>query len=297
MTSKRKTDKIINLISVFLFFISFLGIVYLTFDNKPKPGKNIDLGVRKTIVRKTVLTKVVPPSYFRIPILVYHYVEIVQNPKDTIRESLNTPPKVFENQLKTFINNGYQFVTLSDISDYLNGKKAIPKHVVALTFDDGYRDFYTYVFPILKKYHAKATAYIVPGFINKQNNLTSFQLQQIVDSGLVEIGDHTIDHTSLTSMSHNDAWYEIYQSKIELENTYNINIESFSYPYGSFNSSIINLVQQAGFKTAVSTRPGNIVDPKDRYYLFRIHPGYLSGDRLLSYIESNFITGKKLAKK
>ncbi len=219
MSHPRKTDKIINLLSIFLFFLSFLGIIYLIMDNKNQNRQPI---IVKSAIKHSILAKEITPTetplpaYFKIPILVYHYVEIVKDPKDTIRKSLDTPPIVLENQLKTLISDQYRFVTLSDISDYLDGRKTAPSKAVAITFDDGYRDFYTDVFPILEKYHVRATAYIVPGFINQQNNLTSSDLKVIANSGLVEIGAHTIDHRSLTGLNKTQEWYEIYQSKVDL---------------------------------------------------------------------------------
>ena len=48
---------------------------------------------------------------FRVPILMYHYVEYVQDKKDAIRQSLNINPNVFEEQVKNLKDAGYNFMT------------------------------------------------------------------------------------------------------------------------------------------------------------------------------------------
>src|SRR3989344_9317567 len=157
---------------------------------------------------------ITPLESIDVPILVYHYVEIVLDEKDTIRKSLNTPPYLFIEQLETLKNAGYTFITASELIDILDGKIALPQKPVLITFDDGYRDFYTDVFPILKRYNVKATAYIVSGFLDKPNYMFIDQLKEIARSGLVEIGAHTVHHYSLKGLEALTVKYEIEESKI-----------------------------------------------------------------------------------
>ncbi len=224
------------------------------------------------------------PLHFKVPILLYHYVEYVKDPGDKIRISLNIQPFVFESQLKTLTEAGYTFMTPSDIPDLFNGSRKLPEKAVILSFDDGYRDFYTDVFPLLKKYQAKAVAYIVPGFLDKPNNLTSRQLKEILDSGLVEIGAHTMHHVYLKGMNGKSAKLEIEQSKTFLEKNLGVKIASFAYPYGAFDLKAARIVKDAGFKTAVSTVLGSDVNLNNLYFLYRIRPGIRTGESLLKIL-------------
>ncbi len=90
------------------------------------------------------------PNHFRIPILVYHYVEYVKDRGDKIRISLNIQPNIFESQIKTLKQAGYTFMMPKQIPDLFSGKISVPAKPIILSFDDGYKDFYTDVFPILK---------------------------------------------------------------------------------------------------------------------------------------------------
>lgn len=217
------------------------------------------------------------------PILVYHYVEIVLDEKDTIRKSLNTPPYLFIKQLETLKNAGYTFITASQLLDMLDGKIQLLQKPVLITFDDGYRDFYTDVFPILKKYNIKATIYVVSDFINKPNYMFAWQLKQVAQSGLVEIGAHTVHHYALGWSDTALVKYEIEESKKQLEKLIGIPIVSFAYPDGSFDDQAIKLVKEAGFKSAVTTIHGFEVTQENKLSLYRIHPGNKTGDSLLNF--------------
>ncbi len=226
-----------------------------------------------------------PSATFRVPIVLYHYVEYVKDKGDTIRQSLDIVPRTFDEQVKTLSEAGFTFMTASDLADVLDGITPLPPKPVMLTFDDGHWDLYTDVLPILQKYHAKATAYIVSGFIGGSDSLSSEQLQKVIDSKLVEIGAHSVHHVALGHRLLQLIQYEIGQSKKQLEDGYHIKVVSFAYPGGSFDQQAIDVVKSFGFRTSVSTLPGVEQSQTVRFYLYRIRPWYRTGNTLLDYLD------------
>lgn len=226
-----------------------------------------------------------PQKSLRVPILMYHYVEYVKDQRDTIRKSLNLEPHAFDLEVKTLKEAGYSFITLADLADALDDKNNLPPKSVILTFDDGYRDFYTDVFPILKKYRIKAVVFVIPNFIDRPDNLTTWMISEIIKSGLVEIGAHTMNHTYLSGLSLDRVRYEVQQSKRYLEKGFGIQVISFAYPYGAFDNETIDEVKKAGFKTAVTTIPGTFSMDVNRFFLYRIRPGGRIGTALLDLLE------------
>lgn len=298
MAKRKKTPKKKGRISIRIFLLFFMGIMALLLFSKSKHTPSID---------PTLDMKVLPPDVAKvlgtnttnykttIPILLYHYVEYVQDKKDTIRMSLNIPPFILEDQIKTLKDNGYIFITPYDVNHALMTKSQITKKSIMLTFDDGYRDFYTNVFPILKKYNVKAVAYVVPGFINHSNYMMENQVEEIAKSPLVEIGAHTMHHVWLKGLDAKTAKYEITESKKELEKRLHITIQAFAYPYGAFDTQTIQTVKDAGFTTAVSTLPGTEASEENKYFLYRLRPGYTTGKSLLTFLDES--TKKHLASK
>ena len=176
-------------------------------------------------------------------------------------------------------------MTMAELGEVLDGKRTLPAKPVVLTFDDGYRDFYTDVFPLLKTYGTKATVYVIPGFLNGSNYLTDAQLQEIAGDNTIEIAAHTVHHVWLKNMPREKAQQEIVESKTALETAIHKPVVSFAYPYGAFDEQAISLVKQAGFSTAVSTIPGVTIDQADRFFIFRLRPGGRTGDGLVHFLD------------
>ncbi len=278
------------ILAIIFFLISYFS--QKDFFSKKEPILETPKTEMRTLppdVKKELQTKPASISAtLRVPILMYHYVEYVQDKKDTIRQSLDIQPYTFEQQIKTLLTAGYTFITAKDLGDVLDGKTQLPSKPVILTFDDGHWDLATDVLPILKKYNIHVTAYIVPGFIGtNSDSLTSKEMQEIVDSGLIDIGAHTVHHISLKGQPLARVQYEVDESKTMLEQEYHLKVYSFAYPYGSFDQQAINVVKQAGFTTAASTIPGIVQNQQNRFFLYRLRPGYRTGQVLLKYLSQN----------
>lgn len=102
----------------------------------------------------------------KIYIVMYHYVRDLGNSRYPSIKGLDY--ELFKNQIDYFSNN-FHVITMEQVIDFYRGgykgkdkKKYFPEHSLLLTFDDGYIDDYTFVLPILKKYHMQGS-FFVPG--------------------------------------------------------------------------------------------------------------------------------------
>ena len=101
---------------------------------------------------------------------------------------------------------------------------------------------------LLLKYDQKATFFIPLSNIEKRDVINP---NQIFDLGKnFEIGAHTINHKYLTSISNEEAEYEIKQSKKELEIIINNPVFGFCFPGGKYKKIHLDYITQAGFKYA-----------------------------------------------
>ncbi|MBI5451894.1 polysaccharide deacetylase family protein [Candidatus Gottesmanbacteria bacterium] len=213
----------------------------------------------------------------KLPIIMYHYIEYVKDAGDLIRKKLDITPANFENQLKSLKEAGFTTYFVRDIPGLFHTKSRLSSKDVILTFDDGYEDFYTDAFPILKKYQMKATLYVVNNFIGLKGYLNEGEVREIIDSGLVEIGAHTLDHVYLKRAPLSYARKQIFESKKLLEDKFGIKVDTFAYPYGAFSKEVADLVKEASYTAAVSVIPGAYQSEENLFYLSRIRPGIFMG--------------------
>jgi len=190
-----------------------------------------------------------PTSGVQAYITMYHYVRVVDPNQDPLGYRLSVPPDQLETHIKFLQAAGYHPLTMHDIAAGKGDSRA-----VAMTFDDGYEDFYTTAYPILKKYGWTATLYIITNKIGNQY-LTWDQIRELKQNGF-EIGAHTADHNELNKLSVDQQRYQINTSKAELEKQLGSPVDAFCYPVGRYNDDTLRLVKEAGFTTATTTAPG-----------------------------------------
>src|SRR5262245_44156313 len=154
----------------------------------------------------------------RVPILMYHYIS--RNPKapdDPLRTRLSVPPAQFAQQLAYLRRAGYTTITLDDLVDALYMRVSLPSKPVILTFDDGYQDFFTNAYPLLRRYGDKATIYIITGKVGTTGYMSWPELRTLAASPLITIGAHTRTHRELPKLSARQSWQELAGSKADLE--------------------------------------------------------------------------------
>ena len=221
----------------------------------------------------------------KIPIIMYHYVEYIKDMKDLVRKRLTIVPTVFEEHLIALRNAQYETYFVKDIPDIVNGNIHYSSQSAVLTFDDGYEDFYTVVYPLLKKYHVRATVYIIYDYIGKKGFLSEQQIKELIESGLVEIGSHSLDHVYLKVAPDMYAEKQIVESKRNLEERFGVPILTFAYPYGAFNNKNIETVRKAGYTAAVSVITGVNQTKANLWYLSRIRPEFFTPQTMIQVIE------------
>jgi peptidoglycan/xylan/chitin deacetylase (PgdA/CDA1 family) len=187
-----------------------------------------------------------------IPVLMYHNISKEKNYQDV-------HVKAFYNQMKLMKKMGYNAVNLNKINS-----KNYQKNFV-ITFDDAYQNIHNYVMPILKELDYTATCFFVSNYINQFNYwdinnknfkkiplMTDAQLNDWKDNDF-EIGSHSLDHSNLNNLNENELIAQLSDSKKIFKDKFNIDVESFSYPYGKYNKNVIQLVKKY-YRFAVTTK-------------------------------------------
>lgn len=230
----------------------------------------------------------------------------------------------------------FKVVPLLEISQRASAGELEPG-MVALTIDDGRRNCYEFLFPILREFNLPATFFVVSSFIRGEDWIWTdkviwlseqpnppaelaggkiaavFQalnrlrpedrnariaamaqsaglsipelppakyapsswseLREMADSGLVEIGSHTVTHPILSSLTDEESRVELTCSRAQIEEGIGRRVRSFCFPNGmagDFRPNQARQVREAGYECAVIAQFGMVQDRCDPYQMPRI---------------------------
>ena len=178
---------------------------------------------------KTVRNAEVPAGK-RVVILRYHCV--TDDIWGTDEEGFISPA-VLEEQIVKMKELGCTFLTFEDLDRV--DEYELP---VLLTFDDGYRDNYTDLFPILQRQNVKATVFMITKYINTSRSLTAEQLRELSDSGLVSIQSHSRNHKDLTTFTEEELRADFETSRLALARITGKIPFVLCYPRGMYNEFV-----------------------------------------------------------
>ncbi len=196
------------------------------------------------------------PAAPDLPVLMYH--SIADEAPAAIRDLVVSPARL-RDQLTALGHAGYALVGLTEA---LRRRARDPRvRVVALTFDDGFRDFLTAALPVLAHCGANATLYQSVGHIGRSANwlgdaapvvgplLTWAELAEVSAAG-IEIGNHSLVHHPLDVLPLRQVAGEVRTAADRLRQRLGVPVRSFAYPHGYHSRAVRAIVAAAGHDTA-----------------------------------------------
>lgn len=222
-----------------------------------------------------------------LPIIMYHEVKPCKACKDAIL------PEELEEDLRYLAREGYHPVTMTQVIDYVYSGAELPENPIVLSFDDGYRNNYQYVLPLLQKFQVQIVLSIIgkstmdfskyPCSDCEYAYVTWDQLNEMLDTGLVEVQNHTYDlheyslrgRIGCTRMAgETEEEYEkllmgdigglqqlIAQNTGRTPNT-------FAYPYGKRSETTDAVLKKMGFQATLTCDYGVSILTRDPECLF-----------------------------
>lgn len=190
------------------------------------------------------------------PILCYHKIETV--PAGARIKGLYLEPALLRRQIQELVGAGLSFS--------LPGAHSA-SHSIAITFDDGFVSNLKAAVPVMEEFGARAINYLVADRIGKNSDWETAEggeARPLMDDAQVRdwlaagnwIGAHTCCHPRLSKIPRDRAREEIFSSKRKLEDRFGQLIEHFAYPFGDYDDAVVEMVREAGFKTACTMDRG-----------------------------------------
>lgn len=205
-----------------------------------------DLGRRPTVP---------PPPGARM--LMYHSISPATGADP---HALRVHPETFERHLTHLRRRGMRGVSMTEWLAAARGGDA--GGLVALTFDDGYRDFVEHAMPIMARHGMTGTVYVVAGKIDGSSDwvvggpdaplMTADDIRGAAAAGH-EVASHTTTHARLDHLGGCELRAEVAESRAILEDVVGRPVTGFAYPYGAFDEAAVAAVREAGYGYAAAT--------------------------------------------
>lgn len=237
-------------------------------------------------IGKTLVFSAESEERIFMPAIMYHSVH--DNPQGEYEVS----PQQLENDLQYLRSNGYCSVTAEQLIRFANGLGDLPEKPVLLTFDDGFYNNLSILVPLLEKYDMTAIVSVVGSYvdnnasadphIDKYSYLTWEDINALLDSGRIEIGNHTYNMHSIKSErkgcskisgESNDSYCDTLRSDIgllqsEIHDNSGIDPVVFAYPFGMISPEAQPVLKEFGFLMTLTCyeRPNYITRDPDCLY-------------------------------
>ena len=236
-----------------------------------------------------------------------------------------------------YLKRHFRVLSLGDLVEQIRFHRSFQPNSVVLTIDDGRRNCYEHLYPLLREFRMPATFFVISSFIDGDDWLWTdkvlwlskqpgapdellpgriadffYQLNRLVprvrdesilavagamgvalptqppppfdpcswaelremsDSGLVEIGSHTVTHPILSTVRDHEAWDELTCSRARIEQALGKKVRFFCFPNGKpgdYRPAQLRQLKEAGYEAAVVSSFGLVQPVSDRYELPRI---------------------------
>ncbi len=208
----------------------------------------------------------------------------------------------FRKDIEFISRQGYDVISMDDLSEIKNGKKTVKNKAVVLNFDDGGINDLLSVVPILREYEYKATFFIVPAWIGQPGYMSWTDINKILQmkdgkgNRLFSIGSHSYAHAypGYLNMTDDEILQDMVRSKKAIEDNSAAECNFMALPYGKRGGETIvkMLAKTAGYKGMRTSEPRTFsIAQTDMYDIGTLAVcSYTSSEYLAAFLETPKLT-------
>lgn len=186
-------------------------------------------------------------------------------------------PAEFAKQMAALLSAGVPVVPLHEC--VRRGKAGDPAPVVAITFDDGYRDFEENACPVLRAHGFTATVFLVTTLVGgtfRTSKGLEFPLLGWDDARRLRaegftFGSHTARHPKLSRLDRQETRRELAESRDAMRRELgDAGPLYLCYPHGAFVKATTRIAREEGYAGALTIDDGHVGPKSDLFALPRI---------------------------
>lgn len=198
-----------------------------------------------------------------VSVLMYHMIGDIPDNGAVLTEAN------FRAQLELIRQNGFHPITMQELYAYVTEGAPLPEKPVCITFDDGYADNFSLVYPLMKEYGYPWTVFVITGDVGKPGRMTWDELREMAESRAVTIASHTATHPHLAEISAEEARADILAAQQALREKLGIENRWLAFPYGSYDADVIDIAKSLGIQMVVTSDSGRVHTGDNPYTLRR----------------------------
>ena len=194
-------------------------------------------------------------GYQLVPILCYHNLDRQAKGRLVLAASS------FEEQMRYLKREGYRVVSLREFVEFMSFKRQLPRKSVVLTFDDGYRSFKEFAYPVLKELGFTATLFVYTDYVGAgRNAFTWDDLKALAAEGF-DVEAHSKTHGDLRKAPNESEQQFARRMQAELEQPLAMFQQRLgtkptylAYPYGREDDEVVRKAKEYGYIAAFTVR-------------------------------------------
>jgi glycosyltransferase involved in cell wall biosynthesis/peptidoglycan/xylan/chitin deacetylase (PgdA/CDA1 family)/protein-L-isoaspartate O-methyltransferase len=201
-----------------------------------------------------------PTRTHRLPILSYHRIA---DHGEAEAGRWRVSPALFGEQMDYLRHAGFRPVTLGEWARAMRRREPLPGRCVAITFDDGYADFETSAWPVLRHNDFIATNFLVAGRVGGSSEwsettsgpvglMASTAIRRLRDAG-IRFGSHTMNHVRATTCTPAELRSEYVEAKATLEEVLGQPVRHLAFPHGDSDEASRELAALCGYELALGS--------------------------------------------
>lgn len=205
-----------------------------------------------------------------VPVLMYHFFYDAATQKPTKGANSHAIQSVRE-QLKWLWDNDYVTLTMDELYEWLNERIEVPAKCVVLTSDDGQDNFFDLLQPELHKYGFVATSFVITSWrknLPYKLTLPNVELHSHTHNmhrGTIQSGGIPDNRGMMQGVSVEEGVKDLLKSQEVLGGS-----RYFAYPYGTYGGNSKEILREAGFRLAFTTKSGVVRRGDDPLQLSRL---------------------------
>ena len=194
-------------------------------------------------------------GYQIVPVLCYH------NLAEAAKGRLVLAASKFEEQMRYLKANGYRVVSLRELVEFSQLGRQLPQRSVVLTFDDGYKSFKQYAYPILKELGFTATLFVYTDYVGAGRNALSWSDLRDLQTEGFDVQAHSKTHSDLRrAPGEGEAQHarrmqaELAQPQDLFEKNLGRRSSVIAFPYGAWDEGVLAKASEYGYVAGFSVR-------------------------------------------